>query len=145
MSENVNPRTLKEEKLYRIPTNYLKHFLINTIHGGCFRTLHSLGNFRVQLVSISSLATQKYYLRQRSLELEYSKISDSYLNRYKVNFEEYISPSVSHNNINYNTVQSNTFRSILSLKNKNFNLQIPKCTNIFSLKVLLFLPDQLSL
>ena len=45
MSENVNPRTLKEEKLYRIPTNYLKHFLINTIHGGCFRTLHSLHRY----------------------------------------------------------------------------------------------------
>ena len=140
MSENVNPSTLKEGKLCRIQTNYLSIFPGDTIYGGGFRNLNSLGNFRAQLVITSCFDTQMYCLRQRSLEIEYSNISDLYLNRYKFDAEEDNSPSVSNNNINYNVVQSNTSRSTISLENNNFNIQISKCKRNYSLQSLDFSP-----
>ena len=126
MSDNASVKTLSDGKLCRIPTNFLRISPGNTIHGGVFKTLNSFGNFRVQLVITSHLDSQTHCLRQRTLEVKYSNISDVFLNRFKFDVKEHISHKISKNNINENEVQSKASRSILSLDNKNFNIQIPK-------------------
>ena len=57
MSDNASVKTLADGKLCRIPTNFRRTFPGNTIHGGGFGTLNSFGNFRVQLVITSLLAS----------------------------------------------------------------------------------------
>ena len=97
---NNDPETLTGEKLCRIPTDFLRTFPGDVIHGGGFKTLNSPGNFRVQLVVTSPFFEQTDVIYQSTLELEYSTVHDSFLNRYKFDVEEKNSFSDQNNNYN---------------------------------------------
>ena len=97
---NNDPETLTGEKLCRIPTDFLRTFPSDFIHGGGFKTLNSSGNFRVQLVVTSPFFEQTDVIYQSTLELEYSTVDDSFLNRYKFDVEEKNSFSDQNNNYN---------------------------------------------
>ena len=97
---NNNPETLIREKISRIPTDFLRTFPGGIIHGGVFKTLNSTSNSRVQLVVTSPYIEQTNSLFQNILELEYSTVDESSLNRYRFVFEECMSSSVRNNNYN---------------------------------------------
>ena len=146
---NSNLETLTEERLCLILTNFLRTFHGDVTHGGGFKSLNLLGNFRVRLVITSRNMKQPYFLFQKLLKLEHSKIPESFLNRFKFDVEEYIFSSVPNNNSNKeinhytvyrsndNVIQSKSFNSLLYLKNKNTsinrgkniqsNLHLPNC------------------
>ena len=64
---NNGPETLTGEKLCQIPTEFLRTFPGDIIHGGGFKTLNSPDNFRVQLVVTSPSFEQTDVIYQSTM------------------------------------------------------------------------------
>ena len=85
---NNGTEALTGEKLCRIPTDFLRIFPGDVIHGGGFKTLNSSGNFRVQLFVTSPSFEKTRFICQKTIEnVEYSTIDESFLKNFKFDVE----------------------------------------------------------
>ena len=85
---NNGTEALTGEKLCRIPTDFLRIFPGDVIHGGGFKTLNSSGNFRVQLFVTSPSFEKTRFICQKTIEnVKYLTIDESFLKRFKFDVE----------------------------------------------------------
>ena len=85
---NNGTEALTGEKLCRIPTDFLRIFPGDVIHGGGFKTLNSSGNFRVQLFVTSPSFEKTRFICQKTIEnVTYLTIDESFLKRFKFDVE----------------------------------------------------------